>query len=86
MQFQILSLFALLAAAIAQQGSGDNAFRIPPGGISFTAGQPATISWTPSTGGTVTLKLREGASSTLNPGTVIKCMLSLLSLFQSSGI
>lgn len=75
MQFRILSLFALVAAAVAQQGSGDNAFKIPPGGIAFTAGQPATISWTPSTGGTVTLKLREGAASALNPGTVIKCKL-----------
>ena len=74
MQFQILSLFALFAAAIAQQGSGDNAFKIPPGGISFTAGQPATISWTPSTGGTVTLKLREGAASALNTGTIIESM------------
>lgn len=80
MQFQILSLFALFAAAIAQQGSGDNPFKIPPGGISFTAGQPATISWTPSTGGTVTLKLREGAASALNTGTIIKCVLFLLSL------
>lgn len=80
MQFRILSLFALIAAAVAQQGSGDNAFKIPPGGITFTAGQPATISWTPSTGGTVTLKLREGAASALNPGTVIKSKLFLLSL------
>lgn len=74
MQFQILSLFALFAAVIAQQGSGDNPFKIPPGGISFTAGQPATISWTPTTGGTVTLKLREGAASALNTGTTIESM------------
>ena len=76
MQFRLLSLLALVAAAVAQQGSGDNAFKIPPGGIAFTAGQPATISWTPSTGGTVTLRLREGAASALNPGTIIKCKLS----------
>lgn len=79
MQFRILSLFALVAAAAAQQGSGDNAFKIPPGGFAFTAGQPATISWTPSTEGTVTLKLRQGAASALNPGTVIKCKLSSFS-------
>lgn len=78
MQFRILSLFALVATAVVaqQSSSGDNAFKIPPGGIAFTAGQPATISWTPSTQGTVTLKLREGAESALNPGTVIKCELS----------
>lgn len=76
MQFRLLSLFALVAAAVAQQGSGDNAFKIPSGGIFFIAGQPATISWTPSTEGTVTLKLRKGDASALNPGTVIKCKLS----------
>lgn len=87
MQFRLLSLLALVAAAVAQQGSGDNAFKIPPGGIAFTAGQPATISWTPSTGGTVTLRLREGAASALNPGTIIKCKLSSFPvfLFQSLG-
>lgn len=81
MQFRLLSLLALVAAAVAQQGSGDNAFKIPPGGIAFTAGQPATISWTPSTGGTVTLRLREGAASALNPGTIIKCKLSSFPVF-----
>lgn len=78
MQLRILSIFALVASAVVAQqtSSGDNAFKIPPGGIAFTAGQPATISWTPSTQGTVTLKLREGAASALNPGTIIKCKLS----------
>lgn len=85
MQFQILSLFALITAAVAQQGSGDNAFKIPPGGIAFTAGQPATISWTPSTQGTVTLKLREGAASALNPGTVIKCKLTFSQSLEQVG-
>ncbi len=79
MQIRILSIFALLfTAVLAQQSSGDNAFKIPPGGFSLVAGQPATIEWTPSTPGTVTLKLRSGANSALDSGTIIKGWLLLL--------
>ena len=38
-----------------------------------TAGKPATIQWTPTTQGPVSLTLRSGAKSNLDKGTVIAC-------------
>ena len=66
-----LPVFAVLAAA--QSSSGSNPFKVPAAGYSFNAGTPTTINWTPTTSGTVTLRLRDGASSDLNAGTVIAC-------------
>ena len=37
----------------------------------LTAGKPSTITWKPTTSGTVTLTLREGANSDLSQGSVI---------------
>ncbi|KAK2758611.1 hypothetical protein FQN54_003301 [Arachnomyces sp. PD_36] len=62
-----VSAFAAFAAA---QGT-DNAFNVPPGGYDFTAGQPTNLEWTPSTSGTVTLKLQIGKDITPNSGEVI---------------
>ena len=76
MQLSILPLVTLLFSSLLAQAA-DNAFKIPPG-FSVTAGQPTTIEWDPTTPGTVTLTLRDGASSDLNPGTVIKCMSQIL--------
>ena len=73
MRFAALSALAcLLAAVVAQTGTGPN----PPtvsSGFMVTAGQPATLTWTPTTSGPVTLTLRSGAASDLNKGTVIAC-------------
>ena len=62
-----LTILAPLAAffAIALAQDNPNPFIVPEGGYALTAGKPTTLRWTPTTGGTVTLRLREGASSDL---------------------
>ena len=69
-----LTIFAPLATllAVALAADDPNPFKIPQGGYSFTAGKPTTLNWTPTTGGTVTLTLRQGASNNLDEGTVIE--------------
>lgn len=65
--------YSLLALAAAQStGTKANPFTLPPG-FMINAGQATTITWTPTTGGTVSIRLREGASSNLEAGTVIAC-------------
>ncbi|KNG87865.1 GPI anchored protein, partial [Aspergillus nomiae NRRL 13137] len=62
-----LSAMASLAAA----ATGANPFNIPAEGYSFEAGEPTTLSWKPTTEGTVSLKLQWGAVLTANTGTTI---------------
>lgn len=70
MQLVILPLAAsLLSLACAQ-----NAFKIPKEGLSLAAGQPTTLTWDPTTPGTVSLFLRSGASSALDQGVLIEGM------------
>ncbi|PGH00398.1 hypothetical protein GX51_05806 [Blastomyces parvus] len=64
-----LALSALAAVVAAQ--STDNAFNNPPGGFQFAAGKPTKLSWTPTTEGTVTLKLQKGENTTPADGIVI---------------
>lgn len=80
MQLALVSIFALVCAVLAQQPNGPNAFNNPVG-FSLTAGKPTTITWNPTTPGTVTLKLRSGANSDLNQGTVIEGILVLFLFF-----
>lgn len=61
---------ALLAFAAAQ--TKPNPFTLPPG-FMINAGQPTIITWTPTTGGTVSIQLRSGASSNLEQGTTVAC-------------
>src|SRR3954471_16448846 len=64
--------FAVAAlAAIASASSTDNSFNIPTNGYTFKVGESTTLTWTPSTSGTVTLRLQWGAVTTANSGTVI---------------
>lgn len=64
----LLLLSSCVGAALAQQ----NPFNIPDGGYSgVTAGNSLDLSWSPTTGGTVTLVLRSGDSSDLAAGTEI---------------
>ncbi|KAJ5997652.1 hypothetical protein N7522_009312 [Penicillium canescens] len=64
--------FAVAAlAAIASASSTDNSFNIPTNGYTFKVGEPTTLTWTPSTSGTVTLRLQWGAVTTANSGSVI---------------
>ncbi|KAE8372367.1 Ser-Thr-rich glycosyl-phosphatidyl-inositol-anchored membrane family-domain-containing protein [Aspergillus bertholletiae] len=62
-----LSAMASLAAA----ATGANPFNIPREGYSFEAGKPTTLSWDPTTSGTITLRLQWGAVMTSNTGTTI---------------
>lgn len=72
MHYILVAIFAFSsAAALAQTVNGPNPFKIPPQGYALTAGKPSNIQWAPNTPGTVTIKLREGASSDLNAGKVI---------------
>ncbi|KAL8902617.1 MAG: hypothetical protein Q9207_004544 [Kuettlingeria erythrocarpa] len=59
---------SVVALAAAQEKA--NPFTLPPG-FMITAGQPTTITWDPTTQGTVSIRLREGASSNLEEGTVV---------------
>ncbi|KAF2402724.1 hypothetical protein EJ06DRAFT_307167 [Trichodelitschia bisporula] len=59
----VISAFAALAAAL------DNPL-VPVAGA-LVAGQPTTITWQPTTSGTVSLQLRWGDAGNLNPGTSI---------------
>ncbi|KAL8712404.1 MAG: hypothetical protein Q9220_003252 [cf. Caloplaca sp. 1 TL-2023] len=60
----------LLALAAAQAPSGPNYFTLPAG-FMINAGSSTPITWNPTTGGTVTIRLRSGASSDLESGTVV---------------
>jgi len=75
--------FTLLIGALASLASAQNAFNIPEGGLSMTVGVPTTLSWAPTTQGTVSLLLRSGPDVNLNPGIVIACA-SPFSLYCSS--
>ncbi|KAE8141440.1 Ser-Thr-rich glycosyl-phosphatidyl-inositol-anchored membrane family-domain-containing protein [Aspergillus pseudotamarii] len=64
-----LTLSAL--ASLAAAATGANPFNIPSEGYSFETGEPTTLTWEPTTSGTVTLKLQWGAVMTANSGTTI---------------
>jgi len=66
--------FAVAAlAAVAAANSKANPFNIPTDGYTFKAGQATTITWDPTTSGTVTLRLQWGAVTTANSGTALAC-------------
>ncbi|KAK7542725.1 uncharacterized protein J3D65DRAFT_600443 [Phyllosticta citribraziliensis] len=67
----IAGLSALAAAA------GENAFIVPMSGFNPEAGKDSTIQWEPTAGKTVTLKLRQGASSNLGSGATIAGMFNV---------
>ncbi len=49
-----------------------NPFTLKPD-FMINAGEPTTITWEPTTDGTVSIRLRAGASSNLEEGTIIAC-------------
>ncbi|GKZ32769.1 hypothetical protein AbraIFM66950_002388 [Aspergillus brasiliensis] len=66
------SIFYLALSAIATlAAASDNPFNIPEGGYTFTAGSPTTLTWDPTTNGTVTLRLQWGAVFTTSSGELI---------------
>ena len=76
---RLLLLGVLGALSWVALAANPNPFNVPEG-FSLTAGKPTTLKWTPTTPGTVTLRLREGPSNNLNEGTVIQGTLSTLLL------
>ncbi|KAK4507921.1 hypothetical protein PRZ48_001656 [Zasmidium cellare] len=63
-------LVALVSAPfLAFAQDKPNPFNNPSGGYQVTAGQPLTLSWKPTTEGTVSLSLRMGNSGDLSQGT-----------------
>ncbi|KAH8433653.1 GPI anchored serine-threonine rich family protein [Aspergillus melleus] len=66
--FLTLSAIATLAAAASEKA---NPFNIPKDGYSFKTGEPTTLTWAPTTEGTVTLRLQWGGVLTPNSGTAI---------------
>lgn len=80
-----MRFFALatgLFAALAAAASTPNAFIDPVLGASFTAGQTSTLEWTPSTSGTVSLRLQWGALTTSTEGIAIASTFPLPSIPQ----
>ncbi|KAM5457567.1 hypothetical protein MaudCBS49596_000764 [Microsporum audouinii] len=65
------SVLYLAFAAVAAAASMENAFLVPPGGYMFSAGKPTTLNWTPTTGGTITIKLQMSKDITPGSGTVL---------------
>jgi len=66
-------LLTLVSAPLMVYAQNANPFNIPTSGLSASAGQPLTLSWNPTTQGTVSLILRSGASSDLASGNTIAC-------------
>ncbi|KAJ5120547.1 uncharacterized protein N7515_009935 [Penicillium bovifimosum] len=58
-------------AAVASADKYANPFNIPVTGYTFKVGQPTTLSWAPTTSGTVTLYLQWGAVTTAGSGITI---------------
>ncbi|EGE86931.2 hypothetical protein BDDG_09882 [Blastomyces dermatitidis ATCC 18188] len=55
------------AAVVAAQSNG-NPFNVPSDGYQFVAGKPTTVTWEPTTPGTVSLRLQMGANVTPQDG------------------
>jgi hypothetical protein len=67
------TLAVAVLAAVASANSKANPFNIPTTGYTFKVGKPTTLSWDPTTTGTVTLYLQWGAVTTAGSGTIIAC-------------
>ncbi|CEL08283.1 Ser-Thr-rich glycosyl-phosphatidyl-inositol-anchored membrane family-domain-containing protein [Aspergillus pseudodeflectus] len=66
------SVFFLALSAVATLvAARENPFNIPSSGYEFTAGEPTTLSWDPTTEGTVTLRLQWGDAFTSSTGETI---------------
>ncbi|PWY71446.1 hypothetical protein BO70DRAFT_252797, partial [Aspergillus heteromorphus CBS 117.55] len=66
------SIFYLaLSAIVTLAAASENPFSVPEGGYEFDAGSPTTLSWDPTTSGTVTLRLQWGAVFTTSSGDLI---------------
>jgi len=68
-----ICLAVSVLATVAAAGSQANPFNIPANGYTFAVGKPTTLTWQPTTGGTVSLRLQQGEVTTANDGTPIAC-------------
>lgn len=70
-----LGFLATLTLSAAQTGSSSdkNPFIYPTAGATFTAGQTSTLTWNPTTSGTVSLRLQWGATTVATDGIAIAC-------------
>ncbi|KAF4553525.1 putative Ser-Thr-rich glycosyl-phosphatidyl-inositol-anchored membrane protein [Elsinoe fawcettii] len=68
MKFSATALVAFLASPLLVLAQNPNPFNIPTTGLTASAGQSVTLTWNPTTQGTVSLILRSGASNALAPG------------------
>ncbi|OQD78614.1 hypothetical protein PENDEC_c001G00400 [Penicillium decumbens] len=66
-----ICLAVSVLATVAAAGSQANPFNIPANGYTFAVGKPTTLTWQPTTGGTVSLRLQQGEVTTANDGTPI---------------
>ncbi|CCX34484.1 Ser-Thr-rich glycosyl-phosphatidyl-inositol-anchored membrane family-domain-containing protein [Pyronema domesticum] len=66
MQFSTAALFTAFASVVFAASSTENPITSPDGTKTIIAGEPFLIKWTPTTKGTITLKLRQGPSDNLN--------------------
>ncbi|EED16053.1 GPI anchored protein, putative [Talaromyces stipitatus ATCC 10500] len=66
-------LLATLSLSAAQTSSNpkENAFIVPSAGAQFTAGTTTTLTWNPTTSGTISLRLQWGATTVATDGVVI---------------
>ena len=71
MRVSLLYVASSFLALVAAQ-ERPNPFTLKPD-FMINAGEPTTITWEPTTDGTVSIRLRAGASSNLEEGTVIAC-------------
>ncbi|KAL8943533.1 MAG: hypothetical protein Q9216_000991 [Gyalolechia sp. 2 TL-2023] len=70
MRPSLLYIASSILAFATAQGNGANPFTLEPD-FMINAGEPTTLTWTPTTGGTVTIQLRSGASSNLDQVTTL---------------
>ncbi|EEP76658.1 predicted protein [Uncinocarpus reesii 1704] len=75
-------VIALGAFAALVSAARENPFNVPRGGYQFTANQPTTLTWQPTTDGTVTIKLQKGDEITPDSGIVIARKFLLLLLLS----
>lgn len=71
--FGLLATFSLSAA----QTSNENAFITPSSGAELTAGSTTTLTWNPTTSGTVSLRLQWGETTVATDGIVVACKITL---------
>ncbi|OJD10718.1 hypothetical protein AJ78_08346 [Emergomyces pasteurianus Ep9510] len=71
MRSVIFVAISAFAAFVAAQSSLENPFKVPAGGYNFNAGKPTTVTWDPTTDGTVTLKLQKGSNITPSSGIIL---------------